>query len=76
MGGDIDWNVLILGSEQISGAESLGHHRLLSTGEHHGFTTPTHKGLPGLPRWYAHRVVRSRTRPSPEPPVPAPKPAD
>jgi dipeptidyl aminopeptidase/acylaminoacyl peptidase len=82
MGGDIDWNVPILGSEQMYQAlKSLGRttELVVYPGEHHGFTTPTHikDRLERYLAWYAHYVKGdpAPARP-PEPPVPAPKPAD
>jgi len=84
MGGDIDWNVPILGSEQMYQAlKSLGRttELVVYPGEYHGFTTPSHikDRMERNLAWYAHYVKGDATpaRPSePAPaPVPAPKPA-
>ena len=79
MGGDIDWNVPILGSEQMYQAlKSLGRttELVVYPGEHHGFTTPTHikDRLERFLAWYAHYVKGDATpaRPAP-PPAPATK---
>jgi dipeptidyl aminopeptidase/acylaminoacyl peptidase len=61
MGGEIDWNVPILGGEQMYEAmKSLGRETALVVypGEYHGFTTPSHirdRMLRYL-AWYAHFV--------------------
>lgn len=85
MGGDIDWNVPIIGSEQMYQAlKSLGRttELVVYPGEYHGFTTPSHikDRLERNLAWYAHYVKGDSTpaRP-PEPtltPAPAAKPAD
>ncbi len=88
MGGEIDWNVPILGSEQMYQAlKSLGRttELVVYPGEYHGFTTPSHikDRLERFLAWYAHYVKGDSTtgRP-PEPPAAAPatapaaKPAD
>ena len=61
MGGDIDWNVPILGSEQMYEAlKSLGRETELVVypGEFHGFRTPSHlkDRLERNLSWYAHYV--------------------
>jgi dipeptidyl aminopeptidase/acylaminoacyl peptidase len=78
MGGDIDWNVPILGGEQMYQAlKSLGRETELVVypGEYHGFKTPSHiqDRLERYLAWYAHYVKADGTpaRP-PEKPVPTP----
>jgi dipeptidyl aminopeptidase/acylaminoacyl peptidase len=61
MGGDIDWNVPILGGEQMYQAlKSLGRETQLVVypGEYHEFKTPTHlkDRLERYLAWYAHYV--------------------
>jgi dipeptidyl aminopeptidase/acylaminoacyl peptidase len=61
MGGDIDWNVPILGGEQMYEAlKSLGRETELVVypGEFHGFRTPSHikDRLERNLSWYAHYV--------------------
>ncbi len=61
MGGDIDWNVPILGGEQMYEAlKSLGRETELVVypGEFHGFKTPSHikDRLERNLSWYAHYV--------------------
>jgi dipeptidyl aminopeptidase/acylaminoacyl peptidase len=61
MGGDIDWNVPILGSEQMYQAmKTLGRttELVVYPGEYHGFTTPSHikDRLERYLAWYAHYV--------------------
>jgi dipeptidyl aminopeptidase/acylaminoacyl peptidase len=61
MGGDIDWNVPILGGEQMYEAlKSLGRETELVVypGEYHGFKTPSHikDRLERNLSWYAHYV--------------------
>jgi len=80
MGGDIDWNVPIIGSEQMYQAlKSLGRttELVVYPGEHHGFTIPSHlkDRLERYLAWYAHYVKgdSAPARPA-EPPAPATKP--
>jgi dipeptidyl aminopeptidase/acylaminoacyl peptidase len=79
MGGDIDWNVPILGSEQMYQAlKSLGRttELVVYPGEYHGFTTPSHlkDRLERYLAWYAHFVKGEPTPASPPAqPAPAPK---
>jgi dipeptidyl aminopeptidase/acylaminoacyl peptidase len=81
MGGDIDWNVPILGSEQMYQAmKTLGRttELVVYPGEYHGFTTPSHikDRLERFLAWYAHYVKGESTPARPaEPPGPAAKPA-
>jgi dipeptidyl aminopeptidase/acylaminoacyl peptidase len=61
MGGEVDWNVPVLGSEQMYQAmKSLGRSTELVVypGEYHGFTTPSHikDRLERYLAWYAHYV--------------------
>jgi dipeptidyl aminopeptidase/acylaminoacyl peptidase len=61
MGGEIDWNVPIVGSEQMYEAmKSLGRETELVVypGEYHGFKTPSHikDRLERNLSWYAHYV--------------------
>jgi dipeptidyl aminopeptidase/acylaminoacyl peptidase len=61
MGGDVDWNVPILGGEQMYEAmKSLGRETELVVypGEFHGFKTPSHikDRLERNLSWYAHYV--------------------
>jgi len=61
MGGEIDWNVPILGGEQMYQAlKSLGRETELVVypGEYHGFKTPSHikDRLERNLSWYAHYV--------------------
>jgi dipeptidyl aminopeptidase/acylaminoacyl peptidase len=61
MGGDIDWNVPILGSEQMYQAmKTLGRttELVVYPGEYHGFTIPSHikDRLERYLAWYAHYV--------------------
>jgi dipeptidyl aminopeptidase/acylaminoacyl peptidase len=83
MGGDVDWNVPILGGEQMYQAlKSLGRttELVVYPGEFHGFTTPSHlkDRLERYLAWYAHYVKGDSTPPRPhEQPAPASaKPAD
>jgi len=85
MGGDIDWNVPIIGSEQMYQAlKSLGRttELVVYPGEYHGFTIPSHlkDRLERNLAWYAHYVKGDSTParpPEPSPtPAPAAKPAD
>ena len=79
MGGDVDWNVPIIGSEQMYQAlKSLGRttELVVYPGEYHGFTTPSHikDRLERYVAWYAHYVKGDPTPPRPaEPPAPATK---
>jgi dipeptidyl aminopeptidase/acylaminoacyl peptidase len=82
MGGDIDWNVPILGSEQMYEAmKTLGRttELVVYPGEYHGFTVPSHlkDRLERYLAWYAHYVKGDSTpaRPPEQPPAPAAKPA-
>jgi len=79
MGGDIDWNVPIIGSEQMYQAlKSLGRttELVVYPGEYHGFTIPSHlkDRLERNLAWFAHYVKGDSTpaRP-PEQPAPATK---
>jgi dipeptidyl aminopeptidase/acylaminoacyl peptidase len=79
MGGEIDANVPILGSEQMYQAmKALGRttELVVYPGEYHGFTTPSHikDRLERYVAWYAHYVKGESTpaRPS-EQPAPAVK---
>ncbi len=79
MGGEIDWNVPILGSEQMYQAmKALGRttELVVYPGEYHGFTTPSHikDRLERFLAWYAHYVKGDSTpaRP-PQPPAPPAK---
>jgi dipeptidyl aminopeptidase/acylaminoacyl peptidase len=74
MGGDIDWNVPILGSEQMYQAmKSLGRttELVVYPGEYHGFTVPSHikDRMERYLAWYAHYVKGDKT---PARPVSAP----
>ena len=82
MGGEIDWNVPILGSEQMYEAmKALGRttELVVYPGEYHGFTVPSHMKdrLERYLAWYAHYVKGDSTpaRPPEKPPSEA-KPAD
>jgi dipeptidyl aminopeptidase/acylaminoacyl peptidase len=80
MGGDIDWNVPIIGSEQMYQAlKSLGRNTELVVypGEFHGFTTPSHlkDRLERNLAWYAHYVKGDGTPARPPEPIPAATPA-
>jgi dipeptidyl aminopeptidase/acylaminoacyl peptidase len=79
MGGDVDWNVPIIGGEQMYQAlKSLGRttELVVYPGEHHGFTVPSHMKdrLERYLAWYAHYVKGDATpaRP-PQPTAPAAK---
>jgi dipeptidyl aminopeptidase/acylaminoacyl peptidase len=77
MGGDIDWNVPILGSEQMYQAlKSLGRttELVVYPGEFHGFTTPSHlkDRLERNLAWYAHYVKGDSTPARPPEPASAP----
>jgi dipeptidyl aminopeptidase/acylaminoacyl peptidase len=79
MGGDIDWNVPIIGSEQMYQAlKSLGRttELIVYPGEYHGFTTPSHikDRFERYLAWYAHYVKGDSTPARPaEPPAAAAK---
>jgi dipeptidyl aminopeptidase/acylaminoacyl peptidase len=82
MGGEIDWNVPILGSEQMYQAlKQLGRSTELVVypGEYHEFKTPSHlkDRLERYLAWYNHYVKGDPAPPRPpeQPPVAA-KPAD
>jgi dipeptidyl aminopeptidase/acylaminoacyl peptidase len=80
MGGDIDWNVPIIGSEQMYQAlKSLGRttELVVYPGEFHGFTTPSHlkDRLERNLAWYAHYVKADGTPARPAEPAPAATPA-
>jgi dipeptidyl aminopeptidase/acylaminoacyl peptidase len=70
MGGDIDWNVPILGGEQMYQAlKSLGRETELVVypGEYHSFKTPSHikDRLERNLSWYAHYVKADGSPPRP-----------
>lgn len=74
MGGEIDWNVPIIGGEQMYEAmKSLGRETELVVypGEYHGFKTPSHikDRLERNLAWYAHYVKKDGTpaRPAEKP---------
>jgi dipeptidyl aminopeptidase/acylaminoacyl peptidase len=74
MGGEIDSNVPILGSEQMYQAmKALGRatELVVYPGEYHGFTVPTHikDRLERYLAWYAHYVTGDATPATPAPPV-------
>jgi dipeptidyl aminopeptidase/acylaminoacyl peptidase len=80
MGGDIDWNVPIIGSEQMYQAlKSLGRttELVVYPGEYHGFTTPSHlkDRLERNLAWYAHYVKADGTPARPAEPAPSAAPA-
>jgi dipeptidyl aminopeptidase/acylaminoacyl peptidase len=79
MGGDIDWNVPILGGEQMFQAlKRLGRtvELVVYPGEYHEFKTPSHiqDRLERYLAWYAHYVKGDPAPARPAPP--APKSAD
>jgi dipeptidyl aminopeptidase/acylaminoacyl peptidase len=79
MGGDIDWNVPILGGEQMFQAlKRLGRttELVVYPGEYHEFKTPSHikDRLERYLAWYGH-FVKGDPAP-PRPASPAPKSAD
>src|SRR5438034_1637025 len=85
MGGDVDWNVPIIGGEQMYQAlKSLGRttELVVYPGEFHGFTTPSHikDRLERYLAWYAHFVKGDATPARPLEPrlgtAPAAKPAN
>jgi dipeptidyl aminopeptidase/acylaminoacyl peptidase len=74
MGGDVDWNVPIIGGEQMYQAlKMLGRttELVVYPGEHHGFTTPSHikDRMERFLAWYAHYVKGDGTpaRPAEQP---------
>jgi dipeptidyl aminopeptidase/acylaminoacyl peptidase len=83
MGGEIDWNVPILGSEQMYQAlKTLGRptELVVYPGEYHEFKTPSHlkDRLERYLAWYNHYVKgdSAPARTPEQPPAPAAKPAD
>jgi len=75
MGGEIDWNVPILGSEQMYQAmKSLGRatELVVYPGEYHEFKTPSHlkDRLERYLAWYAHYVKGEDTPARPASPAP------
>jgi dipeptidyl aminopeptidase/acylaminoacyl peptidase len=82
MGGEIDWNVPILSSEQMYQAlKQLGRttELVVYPGEYHGFTMPSHikDRLERYLAWYAHYVKGESTSPRPpEQPTSGAKPAE
>jgi dipeptidyl aminopeptidase/acylaminoacyl peptidase len=79
MGGEVDWNVPIINSEQLYQAlKRLGRttELVVYPGEYHGFTTPSHikDRLERYLAWYAH-FVKGESTPATPPAqsVPAPK---
>jgi dipeptidyl aminopeptidase/acylaminoacyl peptidase len=79
MGGEIDWNVPVLGGEQMFQAlKRLGRttELVVYPGEYHEFKTPSHikDRLERYLAWYAHYVKGDPTPPRPA--SPAPKSAD
>jgi dipeptidyl aminopeptidase/acylaminoacyl peptidase len=78
MGGEIDWNVPIINSEQLYQAlKRLGRttELVVYPGEYHGFTTPSHikDRLERFLAWYAH-YVKGESTPATPPAQPAPAP--
>jgi dipeptidyl aminopeptidase/acylaminoacyl peptidase len=76
MGGEIDWNVPVINSEQLYQAlKRLGRttELVVYPGEYHGFTTPSHikDRLERYIAWYAHYVKGDAT-PATPPAQPAP----
>jgi len=70
MGGDIDWNVPILGGEQMyQSLKSLGRQTelVIYPGEYHEFKTPSHikDRLERYLAWYAHYVKADGTPATP-----------
>ncbi|HKW61477.1 MAG TPA: S9 family peptidase [Candidatus Acidoferrum sp.] len=81
MGGDIDWNVPILGGEQMYQAlKSLGRttELVVYPGEYHEFKTPSHikDRLERYLAWYNHYVKGDRAPARPAEPAPATKTAE
>ena len=80
MGGEIDWNVPILGGEQMYQAlKRLGRttELVVYPSEYHGFTVPSHikDRLERYLAWYAHFVKGESTPARPEPAPAAPSPS-
>jgi dipeptidyl aminopeptidase/acylaminoacyl peptidase len=80
MGGEIDWNVPILGGEQMYQAlKRLGRttELVVYPGEYHGFTVPSHikDRLERYLAWYAHFVKGESTPARPESAPAAPSPS-
>jgi dipeptidyl aminopeptidase/acylaminoacyl peptidase len=78
MGGEIDSNVPVLGSEQMYQAlKALGRttELVVYPGEYHGFTVPSHikDRLERYMAWYAH-YVKGDSTPATPPAQPAPAP--
>jgi dipeptidyl aminopeptidase/acylaminoacyl peptidase len=78
MGGEIDWNVPIINSEQLYQAlKRIGRttELVVYPGEYHGFTTPSHikDRLERYLAWYAH-FVKGEPTPATPPAQPAPTP--
>jgi dipeptidyl aminopeptidase/acylaminoacyl peptidase len=78
MGGEIDWNVPIINSEQLYQAlKRLGRTTefVVYPGEYHGFTAPSHikDRLERYLAWYAH-FVKGEPTPATPPAQPAPAP--
>jgi len=78
MGGEIDWNVPIINSEQLYQAlKRLGRttELVVYPGEYHGFTTPSHikDRLERYLAWYAH-FVKGESVPATPPAQSAPAP--
>jgi dipeptidyl aminopeptidase/acylaminoacyl peptidase len=72
MGGEIDWNVPILGGEQMYQAlKRLGHvtELVVYPGEYHEFKTPSHikDRLERYLAWYGHYVKGDSAPPTPPP---------
>ena len=76
MGGEIDWNVPIINSEQLYQAlKRIGRvptELIVYPGEYHGFTTPSHikDRLERYLAWYAH-YVKGESTPATPPAPPA-----
>lgn len=76
MGGNMDWNVPIINSEQLyQSLRRLGvpSELVVYPGEYHGFTAPSHikDRLERYLAWYAHYVKGDPAPPRPAPPAPA-----
>jgi dipeptidyl aminopeptidase/acylaminoacyl peptidase len=75
MGGEIDWNVPVINSEQLYQAlKRVGKvptELVVYPGEYHGFTTPSHikDRLERYLAWYAHYVKGDATPATPAPPT-------
>jgi dipeptidyl aminopeptidase/acylaminoacyl peptidase len=75
MGGEIDWNVPVINSEQLYQAlKRVGKvptELVVYPGEYHGFTTPSHikDRLERYLAWYAHYVKGDSTPATPAPPA-------